>query len=1096
MVQSRGKRIVSVRLGSLSAVIFCLFLTAVFGQDRRAIPLNLVDKYAAGSPLASVVSTVAKPPPDSFECRLGIYRNELIVEGATSGVVSGKEVPSPYLNSDSFALTLDTAHNLTSFHVINLDFSGKVKVFLVFADGSTRELPVKTAATVEKRDSRTVVTGRILLDELQILPSQGDVWGVEYRRFRLDEAGKPTAYTSGDVAGRRYGGAGRGQAWIVTPRHFQEMIVGSEASAMCLTRGNLAPEEILAENRFSLTFAQPPASGAGRFTVSCQKDLESPAEVIKSVEFPFTAEGPVYVNQSYPCPADAGRLTFTVTDARDNVYYRSTYPILGNSPASRPPKPGRFTEAEVEKAVDLRLQGISQMVWPGVLFHEWMKETNAVPVAYEYDYDDWLKYYKANHTAVILVHPGQFGRDEFAIHAPAFRKHGLACVLMPLAVKARDAAPHRRDHAFFLPDPAVKQAYFVAMTEALKEYPDVIKYVFIGDEIVEQMTELGVWLYNEKRDTYPFILKVNEDVKQRFGFGRYGIPTSTEGEKLSWLAWHRWVADFFEIFSREVIVAARALKPDILFMSPDCAWGSRAKYFETWKGLFDITSHQEFWAWQNIFDCKVLKDLTGAHVWPCPHLESMATVYSPGELTDILSACFMAGADGLHIWAVPGRDAMVRPSQVDSPGATDMWRQYGELMARGFRARHTPQVAVLYSNDTYCAGSWPAPVAGSAMTAYEGLGPDLGVDFKLVGDLGLERGHDQLSDFRVMIVPEATIERRAVGEKILKAVENGLWLFVHDPKAFSTDLDGTNTNDLAARFLGGAKLSPAPDTVPRKPNAIWMKESDLYGDLKAMKYGDLALTYVRDPMTFTDLPANAQVVMTYPAKQGTADSAAAAISVPVGKGMVVWFGGHAPIYGPDYAKFYRPVFRKMGIPDDQPGWRVKLPLEFRRAPVDGVFLTGNYYGLEFQVPQIGRNVFLPGTYRYSLPPDKNRDVQKDVIPFSEGYLTDRPRSTRRGVTYSRPESFQVDFDLAGSFPIKRADLYLADYVPEVSLLTSFDGKEYHPAARHPDGGEISGVRRCSLSAGARPARYLRFVFQARPERKNLTIAEVDIIALP
>jgi hypothetical protein len=149
---------------------------------------------------------------------------------------------------------------------------------------------------------------------------------------------------------------------------------------------------------------------------------------------------------------------------------------------------------------------------------------------------------------------------------------------------------------------------------------------------------------------------------------------------------------------------------------------------------------------------------------------------------------------------------------------------------------------------------------------------------------------------------------------------------------------------------------------------------------------------------------------------------------------------------------------------------------------------------------------LPGTYRYSLPPDAKgawsehqapKDLgNKEPIPFAEGALTDRPRDGRNGVKYTQADAFHVDFDLAATVPLKQVDVYAAGYVPDLELFGSADGREFAAVAKLKGAGEVAGVVCCSLvpdEGQKQTVRHVRLNVGARPAKKDLVIAEVDII---
>lgn len=1064
---------------------------AVAAEPFPQIPLKPDTVYADGCELAPLWSSAgAAEGQEKFDCGIGIYKDELIISASSDRPLTDKPVASP-LKTESFAVFLDVAGSLRGFHMICADFKGQFKLFYYYAAGGNEELPLKIEPKIESLPGLNKILMRIPLSALRVSPGQGDIWGVHGWLWRLDKDDKTQVLQRG-----RYRPQLRDLAWLSAPRHFDPFVVGKDPPGISLTRGNLAAEEIFSDNRFTWTYLKPAAKGKATLSVLYSEKPEGTAETVGSANFTYLPDNPVAVNCAYHCPGNEGSIEFLIKTETGETLYRSRYGLLGNPKSALDFRPGAFDDERVEWRPDPRLAGDAGMTWDSGLHASWMKEVNALPVAYAYDRKQWIAKIKAEKRVIIFTWPGAFPTLQES--APVLRELNWHCILMPTYMKAAKLTPSERGDDLFLPDPRVRKAYMDALEEALKLYGDVIKYVFVGDEFNHFLKRNMNFVWTKKRAEYPLVNEIDADIKKRFGFGKFGFPTQGADDAFEQLAFNRWVADFLEQFYKEVVTRARAIKPDLLFISEDpidIGSGFATHYFETWKGVFDVASHQAFYAKSIYWQCKLMRDLGGVpHVWPCPHLESLFTTYSPNEITDILSACFMNGADGIHTWPIAARDAMVRPDSVDQPGAIRMLVDYLNLMSRGALPRHgKPQVAVLYSSDTLAAGEWGA---GGADGVSEALGLELGCDHKIVGDLGLERGHDRLADYKLLIVPSGSIERRNVVEMILKAVKKGLFLMVMRADAFTSGLDGRSEEDLVRQLLGGGKLVPLPESLKKMPNACFFDTNGIFADCKEKAY-----TYGGKGLTFSELPPTAQVLARYP------DKTTAAVLLSVGKGRVLWMAGvpHHP-YVKNNAAIYSCVLKELGIPFDRPSWRIRLPLEFKRVPSKGVYLTGNYYGLEFQIPQIGWNVLLPGSYSYSLAPDAENwaspDGDKNAPPrnvsFAQGRLTDRPRDKRSHVKFSRTEAFTVDFDLSAAVAVKTVDIYCGGTVPDVELLISDDGRAFRRLALLPARGElpITSVECLSLTpADGKPinGRFVRLAFGERPEKKILELAEVDII---
>jgi hypothetical protein len=506
------------------------------------------------------------------------------------------------------------------------------------------------------------------------------------------------------------------------------------------------------------------------------------------------------------------------------------------------------------------------------------------------------------------------------------------------------------------------------------------------------------------------------------------------------------------------------------------------------------------------FNVKLIRDLAGIpHVWPCLHLE-LGAHHLPEEVREVLSQVFIAGGDGLHDWPIP-MYAMDGPyvNRLSAPANESMFQQFSALVNAGLRPKHDPgkTVALLYCNDS-CAAQGDEYGIPQPPRAYQYLSDGCAVNFRFVGDLGLERGDDRAEDYKVMVVPVAGIIRRGVTEKILAAVKAGLRLLVLQPDAFSFHLDGSSTEELACAMRGGASLvehrQASGGALAAEPGAqalerLAVQQLPFVGEDYKYRFTDL--TPYKRAYTFADLPKEAAVILRYP------DGAAAGIECPVGKGRVCWLGVSPLIvnYSKEWVAFHRALLAYWGIALDQPVWRLLLPLKFERTACDWLYLTGNGYAFECSVPQATMNVYLPGTYQYDVRPDRAKDVRDDggPIPFAEGRLTDRPTTTAgqglRYVTYGSTGPITVDFDLCAAQRVDRVDVYAADYAPRAELSAGMDGKVYRLVAQAAETGDVSGVKQIPLAPArsAKPARFWRLSFGPRPEKKTFTIVEVDFL---
>lgn len=1092
-----------------------LFLTAL-GTELFATPLA-EDWTELEESAFAVLCERLEGVPYPLTCKVRLMKGKLewFVETTKDGSRLAPH-PTSLLGKTGIVFFLDPFRNLYSMYGVAVDFAGRSALYHINVAEYLRRLQCPTTVKREVEGSDVRLTIQLPLKRLNIRPGRGDIWGMSLVGYLLGEDGKPREFW-------RRGDAGA-FCWslrtrIPLPRGFRLFRVGRMPGMISLTRGILERMEVFAQNRFSWTWLEPEASGRGTFTVEAVLQSED-HQVLSVRSFQYTFNEPAALNFAYDVPANTVALSFSISDEEGREIYSSQYPVYPNMPNRFPSRRDHFDKSSLERVPpDTRLKGDVQLTWTHGLRPAIMK-VKAQQNAYPYNQKEWLKYLKRTGQAVIIPYPNYWGGRERIIEwAEAIRETGVHIALMPTAARVLDRVPHspKGEHQMFYADPVAQEAYLDAMKEMLMKCGDIIHYIYFGDEFEEALISVAIYLWQNRRQEYPFIQEIQKEVLTRFGFKKYGIPEKSNyrwqgkyTEPYRWIAIRRWASDFTIRFARRVKEEAMKINPRILLVSPDPKAGNRAQYYESWRGIFDLATHQVYLKPIKEemkfpgFVTKLIRDLSGIpHIWPCLHLESLGAYYSPDEVIECLSQTFVAGATGMHTWPIPtGRGSLTGIDLLDAPGRQDLFEQFGELVASGLRPKlpRDPDIALLYSNDACSAHAddygIPQPVR-----AYEYLSEGCGANFRFVGDLGIELGLTNLREYKTLIVPVADIIRRPTAEKILKALKSGLKLVVLQPDAFSYHLDGSSMEGLTRRMRGGATLV---ELDSQRGTFVIPAESDfLAGPLPSRlyvvgqnfqyPYTDLSPYITR--YTFANLPKHAEIILRY------ADGQPASFLTSVGRGRVLWLG-FSPLlqaYEKGWEDFFRALLMKLGHNLDLPFWRLRLPLRFRRVNRGWIYLTGNAYHHECSIPQVTQNVYLPGSYRYSHAPDSEPDVADAGvdIPFKKGRLTNRSRSVGGGntVSYKTGEEILLDFDLSTSCRVDRVDVYLSDYVPEVELLASDDRKRYLSVDRTSQLGDAEGVIRVVLRPPepTPPHRYWRLSFRERPHGKFLTIVEIDFL---
>ena len=768
---------------------------------------------------------------------------------------------------------------------------------------------------------------------------------------------------------------------------------------------------------------------------------------------------------------------------------RSHTPLRPYGKPSWPPIRVYSTKGELQKDMVVRSAQMeySAMAWPFFL-RRGVGRSGALKLGLEYDYHQRLGAMKAAKVLPLMTLDKPPTRDynDLDVWAQELAKHGLQCAFTPnVSIEARKLGLIGPGFPrIFLPDARLKKFYTDQTDRAFRYYKDRIAVFFLGDEFYRSVHKAGLWLWWNRRKQYRRIELVDAQVREKFGFGKYSMPEDAQDKNpYRHIAYTRWVIDWCDRFERAVSARVRALSPGVLIMSDDHLSAIPAHDIGRWRYSFDIVAGQVYgkakrtdlnWGWMP----KFYADVSGCpQVWNCVHVEHYPASYSPREVQAILSEYFRAGGTGL-IWYTVDVRGNGRMAMEEYYGAPDRWRYVTKIMrmwADGVRARKgRPRVGVLFSNPS----QWGA-YDGHVKSAYGLLGRTLGVDFKYFDDGNLRRGETDAAAFDVILVPYARYERFETGEKLLKAAKAGSTVVVCDPNAFSYDLDGSDLKLLRTKMCGDFSIG------------------------EALHAGSIALNSINRKVPTArryrlKIPAGAKVAATFP------DGSPAAFEIKAGAGSITWFAANPLTYYADegWEAWWRNLFAQKGIPMDLKSWRITLPAPKPIAEPESLCLTGNAVEWRSSRPLLHRNVDLPGTYRFSLAPDRTGDqgAAKEDILFKRGDLCDRFDAVAVGgrlndyiVSWNSQEEVAVDFDLTKPASVDGAVIFATGYIPEVHILTGASKSELTEIARIKGTGRTDKVARLHAAITSKtPVRYVRIVFARRAVPEPFTLAEIEI----
>lgn len=646
--------------------------------------------------------------------------------------------------------------------------------------------------------------------------------------------------------------------------------------------------------------------------------------------------------------------------------------------------------------------------------------------------------------------------------AQTIRSHRGKAVLWPARAPAfkPGGAPVSSDKKHrWLFHPLVEQEFLADLDRiiAFAKENEAVWGIFAGDELwTVALRSLGHFV-EQGESVYPWLKEVDEEIKSRFGYGKFGLPKSAnDTNPYRWIATYRWVCD--KLISVQQKVRDRVQKecPRLKIVSWDNQDGHFPFHLSQWKPLFDVVTGQ-LYPTRNPnrdscgFGTRLMKDLTRIEeVWPLPHFEHYSANFTPEQTLDLLSQAFQGGATGLHLYLsdTRGRRRGHGAYPSDEIGAPDRWNVVRSILKHlPMRAKQLPaDTALFYSNPSYQAQGGHRPKTFEIEWLYNILGPKLRGAIEFIDDFQAIAEKDQLSRFKSIYVAHAPIVDDGEFDALIGYARNGGTLVLCDPHAFRNRTDSTARDlaELNESLKRGTPL-PAPKgrTVTRAP----------FGK------GQL-IVFDQNPLSLPTVIGDAEWIAFF----GTLQAAQQAVQ-------------------------------------DNPVWRFRFPMPEEPTPIrpGGVCLTGNYVEWRQSEPQRVANATTGGVYRLSNAVG-NEPAETD-IPFAEGRLTDRLKAiqlpnneadiNRFALKWKSRQPLQITyrFDQAASPTMLR--LFHQGALPAGECEVSTDGQTWQSVANWQETGASKAVTLLEVPLQKAPAgRYLRVSFQ--PAGKPVVLAETEI----
>ena len=630
--------------------------------------------------------------------------------------------------------------------------------------------------------------------------------------------------------------------------------------------------------------------------------------------------------------------------------------------------------------------------------------------------------------------------------------------------------------------------------------------LWAGDEVFEAA---GIRVVPEdKRDEA--VVAADREVRERFGFGKYGMPYSEEDpDPFKRIAYRRWVnAKLTELYAKTYPLV-KTINPELKLLGPDPCGGVPPVDLEAMTPWFDIVSSQTWQGRQGFVDLfvtgadtKAMADLSECPVWS---LVQQAGVDDAEAIREQYSQVFRNGGEGIILLGVEWYDRELEHPKFTNTAKWQAMLGVADTVVDMNRVKlPKPDTAMLYASDTFLARAVPRMAdAGhpQVYAAHTALGTLAGSWFSFVSDRQIDRGTRKLEDYRALYIPAATYQRSAVLDKIEEYARNGGVVVCTDPTAFTWDINGEN---LAARWDGIAGVRRGK---PRTGLAVARTAPSEF----LSTTNETPLTFPGPGIEMAPVDASAKPLVVF------ADGTIAATIRAFGKGQVICFASD-PFDTHDrntaMAQLVRSIQLAGGAQVDRDIWRFKLPpaetvasgeLEKQRC------LTGNHVELDLGLAKRDatstRNLATGGMYTYDRFPNGIADAKSaGEIPFDRGHLTNRAQAFKQRagggkrnqpnldkwiVSWVDKDAVALTVDLKQPYALDRLRLVFSGVLSAVVIEGGTDGHVWEHLADLP--AQMPGDDVMDAVAPLKGEyRYLKLVFAARGTDAAMELCELDI----
>lgn len=656
-----------------------------------------------------------------------------------------------------------------------------------------------------------------------------------------------------------------------------------------------------------------------------------------------------------------------------------------------------------------------------------------------------------------------------------------------------------RKLVYFL-DPRAVEAYVQNARDTIllsKQHPH-IQWLFAGDEVWEHM-HIALKDALDLKEDYPELREIDKVIREQYGFGKYGLPeSSSDTNPYRWIATYRWEIDQMDKLARRVRELIDNEAPHLKFLSWDSMTGHRPYAIGNWGEIFDVVTAQIYPA-SSVhrdhlgFTTKFYVDVSNAkEFWPVPHVEHYPNSFTSTEVEEMLSRVFRQGATGLHLWTADyiNENRHQKGSSINERiGAPDRWnvvRSVIDRLQEPFKVkRPEPDSAIFYSNTSYQGTGAPRTFNAQNHNEwlYTILGPNLRSTFRFMDEAQITESQNNLSRYKAIYVPFASIVDDAEYNALASYVENGGTLIICDPLAFRNRSDGTQRTS-------GTILPPLQSQKATPPTALSYTREKKQFPLKAL-----------NPSYFLN-DTRSTVIARYSNNQP------AIIESKHGQGNVIYMGSSPltmdVISNQPWIDFFGHLQQRLNLTMGHEYWRFRFPSvpDQNSDRPEGMCLTGNYFEWQMSAPTPMANSYSGGGYQFDLPTVNKNEAAQTLIPFTKGKLTDRIRGAQASndvkatsfvLTWRMAKPLHIHTELPNPVKLHTVRLFYSGNLPEGICEVSEDGQNWQTVGNWKSQSveAFHDVNQHTVSFPAKQARYLRLSFKENANRL-FTLAEFDI----